>query len=158
MVLNKKIKSIHCSDFGSFAITFDDQLYSWGLNFYGDLGHNNSLIFGNKYLSHPKLLNIKNVIKISTFNNNTFLLDNCGNIFGCGHKYDYKLCKSEQDNFCDITGNVVQTNESVFEMSGENLLIETNYFNIWDYFLNKCKTTPKTIHLSNDGLVFSSEN
>ena len=65
--IKHKIKAIHCSDFGSFAITFDNQVYSWGLNFHGDLAHNNYALIGNKYIFHPKLLDLKKYYKIECF-------------------------------------------------------------------------------------------
>ena len=90
---------------------------------------------------------------MSAFINNTHLLDDQGYIFGCGQDYKgYKLGKSKLQNNSDISENIIQTNESVFEIS-DNFLIKTNYFNIWDYFLNEYKTIPKTIHLSTDGSV-----
>ena len=80
-----KIKSIHCSFNQSFALTHKGNVYSWGENQFCVLGHK---IEENDMKNEPKIIyNLSNIKSICSSGNNTYFLDNDGDIYFCG-KYN----------------------------------------------------------------------
>ena len=82
----KKIKTIHCSFFSSFALTDNGMVYSWGRNTFCGLGYD----FGNdlqqeECVFEPKLIeNLSKITSICSSFTNTYFLSSDRNVYYCG--------------------------------------------------------------------------
>ena len=109
-----RIKTISCGNGHSLALTYNGDVYSWGADGCGQLGHDEkySLKFDNEqepYLDYPKLIENFKEIKIIDINCGSFhnsAIDNCGNVYmwGAGDKgqlgiRDYHNLKLDRGGF-----------------------------------------------------------
>ena len=152
---NKKIKSIHCSNDCSFALTIDGLVYSWG-QIYNILGHN---MAPNDCITTPKLiLNLSNIIKVCSIIENTYFLSNEGLIYFCGSNNKSQIQKIPKlmdakivyKNIYSINNTTIGTtiDNIVYELE-YNTMKETNYNNSFDYFAEQKQLVYKTIDLKN---------
>ena len=109
-----RIKTISCGNGHSLALTYNGDVYSWGADGCGQLGHDGiySLKIDNEqepYLDYPKLIENFKDIKIIDINCGSFhnsAIDNCGNVYmwGAGDKgqlgiRDYHNLKLDRGGF-----------------------------------------------------------
>ena len=160
----KKIKSIHCSFYSSFALTDNGMVYSWGNNDWCHLGHE---LNQNECVFEPKLINnLLNITSICSSYLNTYFLSNGGNIYFCGQYYDEnnEECFQKNPQLILKQLNIISlysvncykipspigcalSEECVYSLS-EDKIHKTNYRNIEEFFTNECQLTYNTYYVS----------
>ncbi len=101
--------SITTGLYQSYFICSDDSAYSCGNNPFGELG----LSYANSvYIKIPTLMNITNVSKIASYYQNCFVLDNSGNLYGCGENYYGQLGIGSYNNNANLLQNTQITSIS----------------------------------------------
>ncbi|XP_054158786.1 probable E3 ubiquitin-protein ligase HERC4, partial [Oppia nitens] len=80
------IKSVHCFDQSSFALTSDGQVLSWGQNRSNKLGHNENV----RFICKPKLIyNLTGITSIQSSSVNTYFTNkNLNEVYFCGKYYN----------------------------------------------------------------------
>ncbi len=148
-------------------ITRSGDVFSWGYNEYYILGHN---IESNEPIFEPKLIELKNVIKIISNYFNTYFLTIDGFIYFCGKSNSNEFIKIPQKisndlNFIDIeewkwdllgigvfTGI---TNKKIFKLK-ENNFEETKSNSIEEYYC-EIQFTAKTVNFKKSKFKSVSE-
>ena len=158
------VKSIHCFEWQSYALTTDGLVYSWGSNELYSLGHDLDAI---ACVFVPKLiLNIPKIISVC-HRTNTYFLTTEKQLYFCGH-FNFmnnersiqklpKLLKSELqftslyslNNSYNFSKSVSVCDKKVFELYG-NECKETEYKYFFDYYSQEMQITYKTIHIKSD--------
>lgn len=91
---NIKIKDIECGSYHNLAIDYDDKIYSWGFNKYGQCGNGQDFFGDLTYFNTPKL--------IHTFKNYKIKSMECGyyHSYVCTHDDNHYLFGSTDYNEC----------------------------------------------------------
>lgn len=87
----KKIKMIDTGRRFSFAVDFEDNVYSWGDNFHGQLGLYCEDKKMNPVLVSKKSYNDETIVKVCCGDYHTLLLTTSGNVYACGCNTDGQL-------------------------------------------------------------------
>ncbi|MGN0106988.1 MAG: Ig-like domain-containing protein, partial [Hominilimicola sp.] len=86
------ITGIAAGAYSSYAVSEDNIVYAWGLNTNGQLG----LASGDEYVTLPeKAVTDKNIFDISAGYNQTFIVDEDGNVWGAGSNEYGQLANGE---------------------------------------------------------------
>jgi RCC1 and BTB domain-containing protein len=83
-LMNQKIKDISCGDLFTIVLTFDNLLFSFGSNLYGQLGISST----NLNISTPTQISSftnYNIIKVSCGFYHTLVLDSNGDVYSFGN-------------------------------------------------------------------------
>ena len=167
----KEIEFLHMNFNRFFAINKICNVFSWGYNKHGELGHE-----GSSFISKPKISEILSKLKIITIKSYvdmTYYLSSNGKLYICG-----KDCRSNESISDEI--NLIQIKRSdyftqlesisyyqiialsdeqiVYELKGKELL-ETKYKSIEEYCVKKYNNTFKTFlaSLKNSNVLLTKD-
>ena len=143
----KEIEFIHMNRFGCFAIDRNYNVFTWGNNEYGQLGHESTLSF----ISEPKFSGILSKLKIITVEGNwnvTYLLSSDGKLYICGKDCENIETVNNSLNIIQLEKIndrfvVLSDNQTVFELKS-NGMEETIYKSFEEYSRLKFEITFKT--------------
>ena len=143
----KEIEFIHMTYLGCFAIDRNYNVFTWGDNEYGELGHESTLSF----ISEPKFSGILSKLKIITIKgdwNVTYLLSSDGKLYICGWGCESIETVNNSLNLIqlkEINNRIVvlSDEEKVYEM-GKKEMEETIYKSFEEYSRLKFEITFKT--------------
>ena len=78
-----RIKYVHCFNYRFFVITEEHKVYSWGWNYYDNLGHD---MDDNEVMSPTLIdgLSEFDIVGLASSHTNTYFLTSDGKIFFCG--------------------------------------------------------------------------
>jgi len=102
------VKQITAGEDFVAALTFDNKVYAWGNNNYGQLGQGNTteLLYATNIkkiteateTTERKEENLENIIQISAGNHAIFMLTNEGEVYGCGYGANYEFLDNSTAN------------------------------------------------------------
>ena len=147
----KEIEFIHMTYLGCFAIDRNYNVFTWGDNEYGELGHESTLSF----ISEPKFSGILSKLKIITIKgywNVTYLLSSDGKLYICGKDFENIETVNNSLNLIQLeeindTIVVLSHNQKVYELKS-NEMEETIYKSFKEYSRLKFEITFKTEKIS----------
>ncbi|MDR2828780.1 MAG: hypothetical protein LBV51_05115 [Acholeplasmatales bacterium] len=118
----------------TLAISKNHDLYSWGVNYSGQLGNGTT----NDILSPSKINSLSNVVYVSTGLENALVLTENGNVYGFGKNEDYVL---------GLNHSNVVTTPTLININGLKPNEKVIYVN--------CRIDSRSFFLTNLGNVFS---
>ena len=163
-----KIRTIYCTEYQSFVISTDGQLYCWGQN------EKQKLPTGDKDrrpVNRFLVKGINGVVSISSSVYNTYFLDKDGQLFCSTHLTEDKITYCQKvvrridfdakihsllpnihvnygSKYCLILAETDDDLE-VHLLDGDQV-VRTSYKSYLDYCINQLQVTPETINLSLD--------
>ena len=171
----KEIKTIHCSDHSSFALTDNGMVYSWGWNGCYNLGHESEQ---NESVFKPKLIkNMSQITSICSSLYNTYFLSSDGIIYFCGYRREnyyqltpkcfitiikpsiqslhtrlsFKSLKDRIEKMESITSLLIF--EDVIYEINSNIIEKSNYKSLDEFYLMKYNISYKTIQMNNETII-----
>jgi alpha-tubulin suppressor-like RCC1 family protein len=110
---------ISCGAYHSMVLTKRGQVFSWGYNNCGQLGHRNK-----NYLTAPKIINLKRISikKISCGHSHSLLLSNDGVIYACGSNgFDLSGTLKCEGNSIYLENQKMENQFSPFKLNHKNV-------------------------------------
>ena len=163
-----KIKSIYCSNYQSFAITYKGEVYCWGYNLHHKLPTGYRMFDD---APRAPIDNISRIVAISSSHCNTYFLDEDGDLFFSGRymiddsiKYQEFACRVILDGkVISMLANInlkhpgkhclikVKTESGIqlYCLVG-NQAIRTNYKNYIEYCAEQFETTRETLAITSN--------
>ena len=165
--IESKIIKIHCSEYQSFAITSDGNVYCCGENNFCQLG---SQLEINEKVFIPRLINIENVESIATSKTNTYFVTRNGDIYYCGQylndgKEEYKKEPFKISNLKEVKSMsssnyylncleyaIVYSSDTIHEFHHDKMVktykFPKDYKTFDEYILKKHEMTNKSITIT----------
>ena len=147
---------------GCYAIDKNYNVFSWGLNQYGQLGHKSPSFIS--YPENSKILSNLKIRRIKSHYDTSYLLTSDGKLYLCGKDCENNDPNNDGINLIQIKSDeyfielesihteeywkffVLSDKPDVYEVNGKEL-IETAYKSIEEYSIRKCKKTYGTIDI-----------
>jgi len=145
---NKDIVSIACNDYASYCLASDGKLYSFGDNYYGELGINSETQHFNDGAINEIQLS-KNITSISTYGSSIMLLTEDGEVYGFGRNHfsqlgltgDKFLTPTLISSFKDTNGDLVSVQAIDILCGGNTSFILGNNNKIYASGMNSSYNT-----------------
>ena len=132
---NLKIKSIFCSSFQSFILTFEGLVYSFGWNRYQLLGH--EMVFNKENVFIPQLIDGLNDIKsFGRTEYKSYFLTNDGFIYFCG----YNKSEDSYEKKPKLLSNELIFNDIYSKNFGTIAIKDEEIYELRDYSIIKTKS------------------
>ena len=151
-----RVKSVHNYNYRFFVITEDYKVYSWGWNYYDNLGHDPA---HNEVMSPTHIAGLSefDIIDLASSLHNTYFLSGEGKVFFCGMYTEGQTTKWQiqpilmaiKESFVELQS--IQNNclgltdhDIVYVFNGKSINRNWTYYSFEDYQMKKHTTTFKT--------------
>ena len=116
--IKEKIVDVKTGYYHSIALTENGEVYTWGYNYYGQLGNGN----GVNSINPIKLNGLGKVTKIDAYQYMTIILNQAGEVYVWGYGYGANPVKLNfNKKIIDVAGNVVLAeNRRAYDLTGNN--------------------------------------
>lgn len=155
---NKKVVMISCGYYHSLALTDCGHVYSWGLNWDGQLG-----IRDIKYTTTFKMIDLENVViaKISCGRKHSLILSDDGVIYAFGHNFWGQLGNGKHERLQLIPTKLVHKQKFIDIASHQSLNISISLSAdhicyVWGEYQYKYNYSPIETHFRTIAEVFNA--